>query len=116
MANEGNWSQSLSDKKYQYYGSYRNFYSGCGLGSTAAWAFLNFSGTNTGFGAANNVLANRYALVSSGNSFIQWSWNSGITLGGELYGGQAFTQDGVNASGVWIRSNAASQLVKMWAW
>jgi len=108
--------QGLKDKKFQYYGSDRTFYSGIGLGSTVTWNFLGFSGTNTGFGAASQELSQRFAIASSGTSYMQWSWNSGLTVGGEVYPSDAVTLDGINQSGVWLRSNAASQLVRVWAW
>ena len=115
MASEGNWAQSLSDKKYQYFGSSRNYYTGSTIGSTSTWTFFNFSGTNTGFGPANNVLSNRITLVASGTSLIEWSYNSGASTAGILWG-DAFAQDGVNVSGLWIRSNAATQVFRLWAW
>ena len=117
MADEGDFKQDSASKKDQYFGSARDFYIGSTVGSTSAWTFFNFSGTNTGFGTANNILSNRFAIRSSGTSFIQWSINSGTTLSGELYGTNAtFTKDGVNVSGVWVRTNTASQGFQIWAW
>ena len=108
--------QSLSDKQHNYFGSQKMFYLGSTTGSTSTWAFVNFSGTDTGFGAHGNDTSNRFLLASSGTSFVQWSWNSGTTLAGELYGGANITQDGVNRSGVWLRTNVASQGWQIWAW
>lgn len=109
-------SQSLRDKQYQFYGSDRVFYSGLNVGSTTAWSFYGFSGTNTGMGTAGNEVCNKFAIVSSGTSFVEWSYNSGTTLAGEIYNGQAVTMDGVNVSGIWLRSNIASQKVQVWSW
>lgn len=108
--------QGLKDKKFQYFGSARTYYSGLTLGSTIAWSWIDFSGTDTGFGAHGITENQRFAIVSSGTSFMQWSWNSGASLGGELFGADSVTLDGINRSGVWLRSNAASQKVRLWAW
>ena len=108
--------QSIRDKQFNYYGSTRGYYSGISLGSTAAWSFAHFSGTNTGFGTASNEESNRIILASSGTSFAQWSYNSGLTIAGEVYGGDTITLDGIQQSGLWVRSNAASQLVQVWGW
>ena len=109
--------QSIRDKEYQYFGSDRVYYSGLGdVGSATAWTFVNFSGTNTGFGTAGNERSQRFAITSSGTSFMQWSYNSGITLAGEVWNGNAITQDGVNVSGVWLRTNATGQKCQVWSW
>ena len=108
--------QGIRDKQFNYYGSSRGFYSGLGLGSTAAWSFVNFSGTNTGFGTAGNEESNRIMLASSGTSFAQWSYNSGLTIAGEVYGGDTATLDGVHQSGLWVRSKSAGNLVQVWGW
>ena len=108
--------QSLTGKQHNYFGSTRGYYSGLGLGSTTAWSFVNFSGTNTGIGTQGNTEANRLIIASSGTSFAQFSYNSGLTLAGEVYGGDTITLDGVSQSGIWIRSNSASQLVQVWGW
>lgn len=112
--------QSLNDKKYQYFGSERAFYSGIqDIGSTTAWTFLSFSGTNTGFGTAGNEKSQRIAIVSSGTSYLEWSLISGtnaVAQAGEVWNGNSITQDGVNVSGLWIRTKAASQKSQIWAW
>jgi len=108
--------QGLKDKKYQYFGSNRVYYSGVPIGSTIAWSWVGFSGTNTGFGPHGNTENQRVALVSSGTSVMQWSYNSGLSIAGELFGGDSFTQDGVNVSGLWVRSSVASQKFRLWAW
>lgn len=108
--------QSLSDKQHNYFGSARVYYSGVALGSTAAWNWVGFSGTNTGFGTHGNEECNRMTLAGSGNSICQWSFNSGASLAGELFGGDAFALDGPRVSGLWMRSSSASQLVQLWAW
>jgi hypothetical protein len=117
MANEGNYAQSLSDKEYRYFGSDRIFYSGVTPGSTTAYAFINFSGTNTGFGPANNVLNQRVTIVASGGNAraVDFMFRSG-TNSGELWAGESFTMDGVNFSGVWVRSSEATAQARVWAW
>lgn len=118
MADEQLTGQDSTSKRDNYFGSSRAFYTGSTVGSTAAWTFINFSGTNTGFGTANNLLANRFLIAGSNTSFIQWSWNSGVALAGELGPTtiKEVYQDGINASGVWIRSNVATQIIQIWAW
>ena len=111
--------QTMSDKRYQFYGSNRVYYSGVPLGSTTAWYWINPSGTDKGFGTNNNILCNRIQLVSSGTSVMQWSYNSGLTIAGDLWGGNATSQDGVNVSGLWVRSDvgaASSQKFQAWFW
>lgn len=118
MADENTYKQHLRDKQERYFGNHeRNFYIGSVIGSTSAWTYINFSGTNTGFGPANQVLSNRFIIANSGTSFIQWSWNSGTTVHGELYRNpDGLAMDGISASGVWVRSNAATQGFRIWAW
>lgn len=108
----------LKDKQYTYYGSTKGYYSGLAVGSTAAWAFVDFSGTTTGFGTASNELSNRISIVSSGTSYVEWALGSAATMpqAGEIWAGNGFTQDGVHVSGVWVRSDTASQAIQMWAW
>lgn len=108
----------LRDKQYQYFGSNRIFYSGITLGSTTAYSFIAFSGTNTKFGAAGNELSNRLSLAASGTSFFQWAYVSGTAppVTGELWGGNTITQDGIHLSGLWMRSKSASQVLQIWAW
>mgnify|MGYP001601850230 CR=1 FL=1 len=120
MADEGNWRQSLSDKKGNYFGSDRQYYSGLVPGSTSTFNWIDFSGTNTGFGTANNVLSQRWQIVASGGNarIIDWSWLSGTTpyIQGTVIPGEAITQDGVSRSGVWIRSSESTAQVRVWAW
>lgn len=108
--------QGLSDKKYQYFGSDRSFYSGCALNSGTAWAWAGFSGTNTGFGAHGNELSQRFGIASSGTSVAQWSFDSGTSINGDLYQAEALVFDGVNRSGVWLRTSADSQVIRVWGW
>ena len=108
--------QSLSDKQHNYFGSDRFFYSGATLSSGTAWTFVNFSGTNTGFGTHGNEESNRMILATSGTSYMQFSFDSGTSLHGELYGGDNITLDGVRKSGLWIRTNATTQVLQVWAW
>lgn len=107
--------QGLSDKQWRYFGSPRGYYSGLSLGSTAAWSWFGWSGTNTGFGSHGDEECQRVMIASSGNSYAQWSWNSGVSIGGELYSAEAYSFDGMFKSGIWMRSNAVSK-VKVWAW
>lgn len=116
MSSEGNYVQDFRERQKEYFGSQRNFYLASGIGSTSTWAFVNFSGTNTGFGQANNVVSNRIQIVSSGTSFVQYSFGSGVQVDGELYGGETQSRDGTSVSGLWLRSNASSQGYKIWAW
>lgn len=117
MTNEGNYVQDSSAKRDQYFGSFRNYYSGLIPGSTSAYTFIGFSGTNTGFGTANNILSNRITIVASGGNAraIDFQIISGI-LGGEMYPGEAFARDGVSVSGIWIRSSEATGQVRIWGW
>lgn len=108
--------QAWQDKQYMYHGSNRMFYSGCPLNSGAAWNWVGFSGTNTGFGTHGNTESQRFAIASSGNSVGQLSFNSGTSIHSDIYESDSLTMDGVNRSGCWIRSNSASQLFRIWAW
>jgi len=110
--------QGLRDKQYQYFGSNRSFYSGCSMNSGTAYLYVGFSGTNTGFGTASNELSQRIALASSGVSTAEWAFNSGTDAfpDGALYGNEALTFDGVNQSGLWLRSNADNSKVRVWGW
>ena len=116
MSNEGNTAQSLSDKKYQYYGSSRMFYSGLAIGSTTAWTTVVWSGTTTGFGLQNNVLSQRMMIIGSGASIIEWSFDGGTTRHGTTFGSEILQFDGINKSGIDIRSNAATQVARIWVW
>ena len=109
-------AQGLQDKKYQYYGSDRMFYSGCPLSSGTAWSWVGFSGTNTGFGPHGNTESQRFAIACSGNSVGQLSFNSGTSIHAHLYPADSLTFDGVNRSGCWLRTDVASQLFRVWAW
>lgn len=108
--------QGLRDKQFRYFGSQRMYYSGLTVGSTTAWNTYVFSGTNNGFGISSDVLSQRFAVVSSGASSVEFSFNAGTTVAGEVFPGQAITLDGVNKSGVDLRAVAAGQLVQVWAW
>ncbi|MFA5133014.1 MAG: hypothetical protein WC444_06835 [Candidatus Paceibacterota bacterium] len=108
--------QGLQDKKYQYFGSDRMFYSGCPLNSGTAWNWVDFSGTNTGFGTHGNTECQRFALASSGTSVGQLSFNSGTSFHADIFPNDSLTFDGVNRSGCWLRSNTDSQVVRVWAW
>ena len=110
--------QALRDKKNNYYGSQRMFYSGCPVGSTTAWNWVGFSGAGTGFGADGNTEANRIMIIGSNTSVVQFSFDAGTTIHGEL-GGNANDKlefHGVNYSGLHVRASAASQKVRIWAW
>ena len=112
-------AQGLRDKQYQYFGSNRNFYSGCSLSSGTAYLYVPFSGTTTGFGTASNELSQRIAIASSGVSTAEWTFTSGTTAPfphGAIYGNEALTFDGVNHSGLWLRSNADNSKVRVWGW
>ena len=110
-------ANNLQDKKFFYFGSDRVYYSGVPIGSTVAYTFLGFSGTNTGFGTHGNESSNRIMISSSGTSYVQWSYTeSGTKPAGEVWGGNSATLDGVHKSGLWFRSNAASQAFQLWAW
>ena len=93
------------------------FYSGVTLASGTAYAFVDYSGTNSGFGTGQEVLSQRFSIVASGTSQAQWSWFSGTApyVNGELYGNQAIVLDGVSRSGVWVRSEKDSK-VQIFAW
>lgn len=107
----------LRDKQYKYYGSNRNFYSGCSLASGTAYLYVGFSGTTTGFGTASNELSQRIAIASSGVSTGEWSLRgTGTFPDGAVYAGEALTFDGVETSGLWIRSNADNSVVRVWGW
>lgn len=117
----GDAGQSLSDKKYQYFGSQRSYYTGSTIGSTIKQVWFDFSGTNTGFGTANNLLSQRIILAASGGNTapIEWSFVSGISgtvFAGAAWPGEVFTMDGVNQSGIWVRTSAADQVFRVWAW
>ena len=109
-------AQSWQDKQVQFQGSQRMFYSGCPLNSGTAWNWVGFSGTNTGFGPHGNEECNRFGIESSGTSVGQFSFNSGLSLHGDVFGAEAKVFDGVQRSGVWIRSNADSQNMRVWGW
>lgn len=109
-------SQSWQDKQMQYHGSARMFYSGCPLNSGTAWNWVGFSGTNTGFGAHGNEESQRFAIASSGNSIGQLSFDSGTSIHAHMYPSDSLTFDGLNRSGCWIRTDAASQHFRIWAW
>ena len=108
--------QSLSDKNWNYHGSDRFFYSGVSVNSGTAWSFVNFSGTSTGFGVHGREECNRMILASSGTSIVQWSFNSGTDIHGELWAGDNISMDGVQKSGLWVRASSASQGLQIWAW
>ena len=114
--------QSINDKKYRYFGSSRMFYSGLSLGSTPTYSYVSFSGTNTGFVLEStnttDSLSQRFALASSGTSSADWTWTSGTDAfpHGTIYGGEAFVFDGVNRSGLWVRSSSAGNVIRVWAW
>lgn len=108
--------QAWQDKQFQYHGSARMFYSGCPLSSGTAWNWVNFSGTNTGFGTHGNEECQRMMIACSGNSLGQLSFNSGTSMHGDLYPADDLSFDGVNRSGCWLRTNANSQLFRIWAW
>jgi len=108
--------QGLQDKKYMYYGSDRMFYSGCPLNSGTAWNYVDFSGTNTGFGTHGNTECQRFSILSSGASIAQLSFNSGTSIHADIYAADSLTMDGVNRSGCWLRSSADTQVVRVWAW
>lgn len=109
--------QATADKQTHYFGSQRMFYSGVSLTSGTAYAFVDYSGASSGFGAAQDVLSQRFSIVGSGTSQVQWSWFSGTTpyVNGEIYGNQAIVLDGVSRSGVWVRSEKVSK-VQIFAW
>ena len=109
--------QGWQDKQNAYYGTEKNcFYSGVSLGSKAAWTWVGISGTNTGFGAHGNTVSQRLGLSTSGTSFFQWSYNGGISVAGEIYGGEAFVMNGISKSGLSLRTDTASQKIRIWAW
>jgi len=108
--------QAWQDRQKQYQGSDRIFYSGISLNSGAAWNWVDFSGTNSGFGTHGNEECNRFILASSGNSIGQLSFNSGTSLHGHIYPLDSLVLDGVQRSGCWLRTDAASQLFRIWAW
>ena len=110
---------TLIDKQFQFFGSDRVYYSGLAVGSTTKWTFVDFSGTDTGFGTAGNERCHKLTVVSSGTSFVQWSYVSGpnaVQLAGEVWNGNAISMDGVNVSGIWVRSDTAAQSAQVWAW
>lgn len=117
MASEGNWLQHIKDVERAYKASNRWYYTGSVIGSTSAYTFFNFSGTNSGFGPDNNVVSNRIQIVASGGNtaVIQYGIGSNIVQG-ELWAGETQSIDGKNASGLWIRTNTATQQFRLWAW
>ena len=108
--------QAWKDKQNNYFGSDKWFYSGVTLSSGTAWTFVNFSGTNSLFGFHGREEGNRFMINSSGTSFMQWSWNSGASVDGEVWAGDTASFDGVSRSGVWLRTNTASQTAQIWTW
>lgn len=108
-------TQHLEDKKYQYFGSNRFFAVEQSLGSTSAYTFITFSGTNSGFLAEGLELSQRTGVASSGTSVAEITpFSGGQVL--PIYGRDALVFDGLNLSGLWIRSNAASQVIRITAW
>lgn len=121
MSNEGNVAQSLSDKKYQYFGSNRYYVTGTGVGSATAFTFIDFSGTNTGFGPANGLLSQRIILTTSGTSTYQYSFVGSPAqytdpVTGRVLPSSTKVFDGSNHSGVWIRTDVASRVLFVEAW
>ena len=122
MADEGLTGQSLSDKKHQFYGSSRNYFDRTLYNSGTAFTYIDFSGTYTGFGLANNVLSNHIHIKTSGATtdgiFTQWKFVSGATtpIDGALDSTDNIYLDGVNRSGLWIRVNTNATRVWIWAW
>ena len=112
------YPQNWEDKRNSYFGSNRCFYSGISIASSgSSWTWVGISGDNTGFGSEGaEELSQRFAIAPSGTSQAQWSWNNGASVGGEVYGGQRVAFDGVNRSGVWVRSEKDTQLVQIWFW
>lgn len=108
--------QSWQDKNYQFNGSDRMFYSGCPLNSGTLWTWVGFSGTDTGFGTHSNEECNRFGIAASGTSVGQFSFNSGTTIHGDIFGNEAIMFDGVQRSGCWLRSNTDSQNLRIWGW
>ena len=108
--------EGLKDKTWNYHGSDKSYYSGITINSGTSWQFINFSGTFTGFGTESNERNHRFAIVSSGASYMEWSYNNGSSQAGEVWNGNAITQDGVNISGVFLRSKTDAQKVQVFAW
>lgn len=108
--------QAWQDRQRQYQGSDRMFYSGCPLNSGAAWNWVGFSGTNTGFGTHGNEESNRFGIAASGTSVGQFSFDAGTSIHGDIFGSEAIMFDGVNRSGVYLRSNADTQNIRVWGW
>ena len=107
---------SLTGRQFNYFGSDRWFYSGLSVGSSTSWAFVNFSGLNSGFGSHSHEEGARFMINSSGTSVCQWSWDSGVSIAGEVWAGDAATFDGVARSGVWIRAASVSQGIQLFYW
>jgi len=108
--------QAWQDRQKQFQGSERMFYSGCQYNSGASWNWVGFSGTNTGFGTHGNEECNRFILASSGNSVGELSFDGGTSLHGHIYPSDEIVLDGVLRSGCYIRTDAASQRFRVWAW
>jgi len=92
------------------------YYTGCTYNSGTAWNWVGFSGTNTGFGTHSNEESNRIAILPSGNSIMQMSFDGGTSIHGHIYPGDSLTFDGVLRSGCSFRAQSASQKIRMWAW
>ena len=114
--------QSLRDKKLNYFGGNRHCAITSGLGSSASFSFISFSGASTGFGTANNVFCNRLLIQASGGNTANVEYM--ITSGAAAQNTTAVLQpngnskalDGISASGLWARTNTSTQIIYVEAW
>lgn len=118
MASEGNYVQDYKENQKSYQGSMKTYFLGSTIGSGAAFSFIDFSGTNTGFGTANSVLCNHLEIKASGGALVSWKFVSGAStpIDGELLNTENIQLNGISRSGLWIRSDTTNTKIRIWAW
>lgn len=106
---------SNTDKQRGFYGSTRFYANSITLGSTANFTFYNFSGAFGPADSSSDIYSRRVAYQSSGNSVAEFMPFSGAQIE-QIWAGAAKAFDGLQLSGVWLRSSAASQVIQINAW
>lgn len=102
------------DAQVNYQASRRNYYSGLNLNSGTAFEWFGFSGTTSKFGTNGNECSSRILIAPSGCD-AGFS-HDGTALHGHVFDSESLQFDGMQKSGLHIRSDTDSSFVRVWAW